>query len=675
MKERHKIERENSDNHEHGHSCRNEHGHDHGHEDGGMGCGCGHSHGEGGGVKGTLIQLCAAFAIAAIAAFAPLPQYARAAGFAAAYLLAGWRVLLASLRNISRGEIFDENFLMSVASLGAFAIGDMAEAVAVMIFYGIGEMLQDSAVAKSKRSIESLMDLRSDYASVLRGGQLVRVAPEEVMVGETVSVRPGEKIPLDGTVVSGTSFLDTRALTGESVPRRAALNDEVLSGSVSTDGALEIRVTKPFSESAVSKILELVRGAAAKKSATERFITKFARWYTPTVVALAVMVALLPPLAGYGSYSVWFYKALSFLIISCPCALVLSIPLSFFGGIGGAARNGILVKGSTYLETMSKLGTIAFDKTGTLTRGVFKVTELLPADGVSQDELLRYAAAAEAQSNHPIAKSIMTAFGGGTPERAEVREIAGMGVEARTKEGVVRAGNVKLMKSIGIEGLREYAKSAVYVALDGKFLGTLLVADELKPGVRAAMDDLRAAGVSRLVMLTGDNLAIAKETAAEAGMDAVSAELLPQDKTAELERLMADEEKKTAFVGDGINDAPVLTRADIGIAMGGIGSDAAIEAADVVIMTDEIDKIAAAIRIAVKTRWIVWENIVMALGFKIAVMLLAVFAGASVWFAIFADVGVALLAVANALRALKAPAVQSGGEKERGRGAEPCPAA
>ncbi|MCC8179038.1 MAG: cadmium-translocating P-type ATPase, partial [Cloacibacillus sp.] len=424
-----------------------------------------------------------------------------------------------------------------------------------------------------------------------------------------------------------------------------------------------------------SKILELVRGAAAKKSATERFITKFARWYTPTVVALAVMVALLPPLAGYGSYSVWFYKALSFLIISCPCALVLSIPLSFFGGIGGAARNGILVKGSTYLETMSKLGTIAFDKTGTLTRGVFKVTELLPADGVSQDELLRYAAAAEAQSNHPIAKSIMTAFGGGTPERAEVREIAGMGVEARTKEGVVRAGNVKLMKSIGIEGLREYAKSAVYVALDGKFLGTLLVADELKPGVRAAMDDLRAAGVSRLVMLTGDNLAIAEETAAEAGMDAVSVELLPQDKTAELERLMAGEENKTAFVGDGINDAPVLTRADIGIAMGGIGSDAAIEAADVVIMTDEIDKIAAAIRIAVKTKWIVWENIVMALGFKIAVMLLAVFADASVWFAIFADVGVALLAVANALRALKAPAVQSGGTRERENGAEPCPAA
>ena len=476
-------------------------------------------------------------------------------------------------------------------------------------------------------------------------------------------------------MVSGVSFLDTRALTGESVPRRAAPDDEVLSGSVSTDGALEIRVTKPFSESAVSKILALVRGAAAKKSSTERFITKFARWYTPTVVALAVTVALLPPLAGYGSYSVWFYKALSFLIISCPCALVLSIPLSFFGGIGGAARNGILVKGSTYLEAMSRLGTIAFDKTGTLTRGVFKVTELLPADGVSQDELLRYAAAAEAQSNHPIAKSIMAAFGGGTPERAEVREIAGRGVEARTKEGVVRAGNVKLMKSIGIEGLREYAKSAVYVALDGKFLGTLLVADELKPGVRAAMDDLRAAGVSRLVMLTGDNLAIAKESAAEAGMDAVSAELLPQDKTAELERLMAGEEKKTAFVGDGINDAPVLTRADVGIAMGGIGSDAAIEAADVVIMTDEIDKIAAAIRIAVKTKWIVWENIVMALGFKIAVMLLAVFADASVWFAIFADVGVALLAVANALRALKAPAVRSGGERERGRGAEPCPAA
>ncbi|MDO4561175.1 MAG: heavy metal translocating P-type ATPase [bacterium] len=670
MKERHEIENARGNCQEHGH--RHEHEGEEAH-----GCGCGHchSHEEGESVRGTLLRLSAAFALAAAVAFAPLPPYARAAGFAAAYLLAGWRVLLSSLRNIMRGEVFDENFLMSVASLGAFAIGEMAEAVAVMIFYGVGEMLQDSAVAKSKRSIESLMDLRSDRASVLRGGRLIQVSPEEVKVGETIAVRPGEKIPLDGVVISGVSFLDTRALTGESVPRRVSLGDEALSGSVSTDGALEIRVTKPFAESTVAKILELVRGAASKKSTTERFITKFARWYTPLVVGLAAAVALLPPLAGYGSFAVWFYKALSFLIISCPCALVLSIPLSFFGGIGGAARNGILVKGSTYLETMSRLGTIAFDKTGTLTRGTFKVTKLLPAPGVPRDKLLRAAAAAEAQSNHPIAKSIMAACGGVPQEKAAVRELAGRGVEARVKEGIICAGNARLMKSIGIEGLAEYAESTVHVALNGTYLGTLLIADELKPGVRAAMDDLRAAGVPRLVMLTGDNAAIAKETAAAAGIDDFRAELLPQDKTAELERLMAGEERKTAFVGDGINDAPVLTRADIGIAMGGIGSDAAIEAADVVIMTDEIDKIATAIRIAVKTKWIVWENIAMALGFKAAVMLLAIFADASVWFAIFADVGVALIAVANALRALKAPAARAGGERERGRKAESCPAA
>ena len=652
---------------------RHEIEHDHEHEEAHC-CGHCHSREEGGGIKGTLIQLFAAFALAAAVAFAPLPPYAKAAGFAAAYLIAGWKVLLSSLRNIMKGEIFDENFLMSVASLGAFAIGEMAEAVAVMVFYGVGEMLQDSAVAKSKRSIESLMDLRSDRANVLRGGKTVAVSPEEVMVGETISVKPGEKIPLDGVVLSGTSFLDTRALTGESVPRRAAPDDEVLSGSVSTDGALEIRVTKPFSESTVSKILELVRGAASKKSATERFITKFARWYTPAVVGIAALVALLPPLAGYGTFAAWFYKALSFLIISCPCALVLSIPLSFFGGIGGAARSGILVKGSSYLDAMSRLGTVAFDKTGTLTRGVFKVTELLPAEGVSKEELLRRAAEAEAQSNHPIARSIMAAFGGEAPERSDARELAGKGIEARVKEGTLYAGNTKLMKDIGIGGLREYAKTAVHVALNGKYLGALLIADELKPGVRAAMNDLRAAGISRLVMLTGDNAAIAKETAAEAGIDTVRAELLPQDKTAELEKLMAGEEKKTAFVGDGINDAPVLTRADIGIAMGGIGSDAAIEAADVVIMTDEVDKIATAVRIAVKTKRIVWENIAMALGFKIAVMLLAIFADASVWFAIFADVGVALLAVANALRALKAPAPRNAA-MERERGAEPCPAA
>ena len=499
------------------------------------------------------------------------------------------------------------------------------------------------------------MDLRSDSANVKRGGGIRNVPPEEVAVGETVVVKPGEKVPLDGSVQSGSAFLDTRALTGESVPRKALPGDAVLSGVICMDGVLEIRVEKPFSESTVSRILELVRNAAGRKASTEKFITKFARVYTPLVVGAALLVALLPPLCGFGTFPEWIYKALTFLIISCPCALVLSIPLSFFGGIGGAARNGILVKGSNFLELLGELGTVAFDKTGTLTRGVFQVMEYHPAKGVSEKELLKFAALAEAQSNHPIARSILAAYGRIPEEKTEVREIAGMGIEAKTREGIVAAGNARLMEQLGFKAIPEYAKTTVHVAHDGHYLGCILIADELRSGVCEALRRLRTAGVTRPAMLTGDSAALAKEVACETGIDFWRAELLPQDKITELEKLMASAAPgtKTAFVGDGINDAPVLTRADLGIAMGGIGSDAAIEAADVVIMNDDIGKIATAIAIARKTKRIVHENIVMALGFKGAIMLLALFGFASVWFAIFADVGVALLAVANALRAMR----------------------
>lgn len=606
-------------------------------------------------MKLTLALLAAALVLTLCAVYAPLPGYGRIALYAAAYLLAGRRVLADAVKNLLGGELFDENFLMSIASIGAFAIGEMPEAVSVMIFYGIGEYLQDSAVAKSRRNIENLMDLRSDSANVKRNGTIQNVPPEEVAVGETVVVKPGEKVPLDGSVRSGSAFLDTRALTGESVPRKALPGDPVLSGVICMDGVLEIRVEKPFSESTVSRILELVRNAAGRKASTEKFITKFARVYTPLVVGTALLVAILPPLCGFGTFPEWIYKALTFLIISCPCALVLSIPLSFFGGIGGAARNGILVKGSNFLELLGELGTVAFDKTGTLTRGVFEVTESHPAPGVAKEELLRFAALAEAQSNHPAARSILAAYGRIPEEKTEVREIAGMGIEAKTREGIVSAGNAKLMERLGFPALPEYTETTVHVACGCRYLGCLLIADELRSGVREALRRIREGGVERIVMLTGDNEAPAGEIAREAGIDFWRAELLPQDKIAELEKLMesAAPGTKTAFVGDGINDAPVLTRADLGIAMGGIGSDAAIEAADVVIMNDDIGKIATAIAIARKTKRIVRGNIIMTLGFKGAIMLLALFGFASVWFAIFADVGVALLAVANALRAMR----------------------
>ncbi len=618
-------------------------------------CGCCRAHDEETSPLRMSIRLGLALALAIAAGVLPLPEWLRIGGFGAALLVAGYHVFLASWRNLRTGQVFDENFLMGIASLGAFAIGEMPEAVAVMIFYGVGEALQDAAVSRSKRNIEALMDLRSDHAAVKRDGKIQSVPPENVAVGEIVVVRPGEKIPLDGIVRSGAAFLDTRALTGESVPRRACPEDEVFSGTIDTDAVLEIEVIRPLSESTVSRILDLVRNAADKKSPTEKFITRFARWYTPAVVALAVLVTLVPPLAGFGSFSEWLYRALSLLIISCPCALVLSIPLSYFGGIGGAARQGILVKGGNYLDLLNRLGTIAFDKTGTLTQGVFKVTRILPEAGVAPEALLRDAAIAEQYSTHPIARAIREAHGPVPEGKTTVREAAGLGIEAEVDGAVLAVGNAEWMRQHGIEAVAAYPETTVHVARGGRYLGCLLIADELRPGVREALNELRAAGVERLVMLTGDSRAAAEKIAAEAGVTEYHAALLPDAKVTELEALLASEApgQKTAFVGDGINDAPVLSRADLGIAMGGIGADAAIEAADVVILTDDIGKIATAIRIAVKTRRIVWQNILMALGFKFAVMVLALAGIASVWFAIFADVGVALLAVANALRALR----------------------
>jgi len=602
----------------------------------------------------TLLRLAAAFVLMLGGIFLPIPEIFRIACFVIAYLLSGGGVVFSAIRNIVKGHVFDENFLMTLASAGAFAIGEMGEAVAVMVFYGIGEYLQDFAVARSNRNIATLMDLRSDIARVFRNNQYVEISPEEVEVGERLQVKPGEKIPLDGIVKNGSAWLDTRALTGESRPRRIVPEDEVFSGTISTDGVLEIEVTRTLAESTVTKILDLVRNAAEKKSPSEKFISRFARIYTPIVVLFGALIAVVPPLFGFGGFAEWIHKSLTFLIVSCPCALVLSVPVSFFGGIGGAARRGILVKGGNFLELLPKIGTIVFDKTGTLTQGVFRVAEQHPEPGIKPEELLRLAAIAESQSNHPIAKSVLAEFGGEPEVPISLLEHAGMGIEARSISGTIWAGNRKLMEKLGISGLQNPLGTVVHVALDRKYQGYLLLSDQIKPGVADALNELRREGIERFAMLTGDNTAIAEQIASELKIDLVCSELLPDGKVAELEKLMAEElpGKKTAFAGDGINDAPVLTRADLGIAMGGVGSDAAIEAADMVLMTDDISGIAKAMRVAKKTLLIVRENIVFSLGVKFAVMGLAVFGIASVWFAIFADVGVSVLAVLNALRSL-----------------------
>lgn len=588
-------------------------------------------------------------------------DFDRPAGFIVfliSYLLVGGEVVLRALKNISKGQVFDENFLMSVATIGAFAIGEYPEGVAVMLFYQVGEAFQRLAVNRSRKSISDLMDIRPDFANLKIGNEVRKVTPEEVGIGDFILVKPGEKVPLDGRVSEGISALDTSALTGESLPRDVGPGSEVLSGSINKNGVLTIEVAKEFGESTISKILDLVQNAGSKKAPTENFITKFARYYTPVVTFAAIALAVIPPLIIPGAeFNDWIYRALAFLVVSCPCALVISIPLSFFGGIGGASKNGILVKGSNYLEALNNIDTIVFDKTGTLTKGVFKVTRIAGANAWKEQEILSYAAHAESFSNHPIALSIQKAYGkeieNGKLSKQE--EIPGQGVRAKVDGRTVLAGNGKLMEAEGIAWQPAKALgSVVYLAVDGLFAGHIVISDELKPDSGKAIRDLKALGVDKTAMLTGDSKVVGESIAKEIGLDTVYAELLPHEKVERLEELEKGKRTKgkLVFVGDGINDAPVLARADIGIAMGALGSDAAIEAADVVLMTDEPSKIVSAVRVARKTRAIVWQNIIFAMGVKVIVLVLAAFGVATMWEAVFGDVGVTVVAILNAMRAM-----------------------
>lgn len=588
-----------------------------------------------------------------------LPNDLRIMLYAVGYLLVGGRILAAAGRNLIRGRAFDENLLMSISTLGAFAIREYPEAVAVMLFFRAGEFLQDLAVNRSRKSIADLMDIRPEYANIKTPGGLKRVSPAEVRVGDIILVKPGERIPLDGVVEEGISAVDTSALTGEAVPRDVEPGSGVLSGFINKNGVLSVRTTREFKESAVAKILELVEDAGARKAPTEKFITRFSRYYTPAVVFAAAALALVPPLLIPGAhFSDWVYRALVFLVVSCPCALVISIPLGFFGGIGGASKNGILIKGGNFLEALAELDTVVFDKTGTLTKGVFKVTRINPADGVDENKLLEYIARAEYGSNHPVALAIIEAYGK-KPDGDGVKgytETPGLGVEAVIDGKKVLAGSTRLMEREGIAFQPvEEAGTAVYAALDGKFIGSVVVSDEIKEDAAAAIRDLKALGVRRTMMLTGDSQRAAEEAAKALNIDEVHAELLPHQKVAMVEAAQGNKTSRgrVVFVGDGINDAPALARADIGVAMGGLGSDAAIEAADVVIMTDRIGKLAAAVRAARRTRAIVWQNIIFALAVKGIVLLLGAGGIASMWEAVFADVGVALIAVLNSMRAIK----------------------
>jgi len=590
--------------------------------------------------------------------FTSVPHTIRFAIFLASWLLIGGRVVLEALRNIAGGRVFDENFLMTIATLGAFAIGEYPEAAAVMLFYRIGEAFQEAAVTRSMRSITSLMDLRPDYANVRRDGEVVRTAPGEVKIGEIIIVKPGEKIPLDGIVSEGSSALDTSALTGEAMPRDVEPGSEVFAGSINKNGLLAITVTKLFRDSAVSKIFELVRDTESRKAPVENFITRFARYYTPAVVFAAVALAVLPTLFLPGAeFSHWLKRALVFLVVSCPCALVISIPLSFFGGIGGASRQGILIKGGGFLSALNDVETVVFDKTGTLTKGQFAVSDVLCENGITRGELLYYAAAAESNSSHPIATSILNAYEGEiiSSDIASYEEIPGKGISVRIKGRAVLAGNARFLEGNGVAlHAISAAGTAVYIALDGLYAGCLVIADEVKPDARQAMNELRRAGIRRLVMLSGDNRATAEKIGGELGLDAVYPELLPRQKVSQLEILRGELQpgKKLAFVGDGVNDAPALALSDIGIAMGGLGSDAAIEAADIVLMTDEPLKLVNAMKIAKKTKSIVWQNIIFALGVKAVILALGALGIATMWEAVFGDVGVALIAVLNAMRAI-----------------------
>jgi Zn2+/Cd2+-exporting ATPase len=632
--------------HEHGHS------HDHNHHD------HDHSHGEGGNRK-EVIKLSIGAILFGIAIAFEFSFGMELVLYLTSYILVGGEVVLRALRNISRGQVFDENFLMTIATFGAFAIREFPEGVAVMLFYQIGEMFQGIAVNKSRKSIADLMDIRPDFANLKIGNDLKRVSPDEVEIGDIIIVKPGEKVPLDGIVIEGKSMLDTSALTGESLPREVEKGNDVLAGFINKNGLLTIEVKKKFGDSTVSKILDLVQNASSKKAPTENFITKFARYYTPAVVFISLALAVVPPLVIEGAtFSEWIYRALVFLVVSCPCALVVSIPLGFFGGIGGASRNGILIKGGNYLEALNNIDTVVFDKTGTLTKGVFKVTQIVPQGNNSSNELLEYAVFGEIYSNHPIALSILKEYGKEV-DKNEIEsydEISGHGTKVISKGKEILVGNEKLMKREKIDYTAlDVTGTIVHVSVGKTYAGYIVISDEVKEDSQRAITALKEVGVKKTVMLTGDTKAVGEKIAKQLGLDEVYTELLPDQKVEKLE--MIEKQKtyrgKMVFVGDGINDAPVLARADVGIAMGGLGSDAAIEAADVVIMTDEPSKIATAIRIARRTKIIVWQNIIFAMVVKIAVLLLGAGGIATMWEAVFADVGVALIAVLNAMRVMK----------------------
>ena len=576
--------------------------------------------------------------------------------YVASYILIGGEVVLAAIKNIAKGEVFDENFLMTVATIGAFAIKEFPEAVAVMLFYQIGETIQGYAVNKSRTSISSLMDIRADYANLLRNGKEEKVNPEIININDVIIIKPGERVPLDGIVIEGESYVDTSALTGESVPRKVTAGNEILSGGINTNGVIKVQVTKVFGESTVSRILEMVENAASKKADTEKFITKFAKVYTPIVVGLAVVIAVFPPLLLKGAeFSEWLYRALVFLVVSCPCALVVSVPLGFFSGIGGASKKGVLVKGSNYLELLKDVETVVFDKTGTLTEGIFAVTEI-NTNNITEEELIEKAAMAESFSNHPIAVSIVRAYGKevAKDEIKDYEEIPGHGIKALISGEEVLVGNAKLMKEFNVEFKEvESIGTVVYTAINGEFKGSIVISDKIKENVKEALQSLKRVGIKKTVMLTGDNEKTADKVAEIVGLDQVYSELLPLDKVTKVEELLSSAKGKVAFVGDGVNDAPVLARADIGIAMGGIGSDAAIEAADVVLMKDDVSALVDAVNISKKTSKVLWQNIIFALGVKVIVMILSTLGFANMWAAVFADVGVTIIAVINSTRCFR----------------------
>ncbi|GJD19967.1 cadmium-translocating P-type ATPase [Rivularia sp. IAM M-261] len=649
-------------NHSHGQANHSNHKHDHDHD---HDHDHGHSHGDGDfDLKKELISVGVVVILFVLGSIFEEKLHntpysvAEYLVFIPAYLLSGWNVLTSAGRNILRGRIFDENFLMTVATLGAITIHKLPEAVGVMLFFKVGELFQEAALSRSKKSIKSLLEVRPDYANLKTNGSVRKVSPDEVRVGDVIVVKPGEKIPLDGNILEGDSQIDTSALTGESVPRVVRVGEAVLAGMINKTGVLSIQVTKLFGESSISKILDMVQNASSKKAESEKFITKFARYYTPFVVFGSLAVALLPPLFIPGATSSeWVYRALVLLVISCPCGLVISIPLGYFGGVGGAAKRGILVKGSVYLDILTAVKTVVFDKTGTLTKGVFKVAEIVPKNGFTKDELLRLAAEIESQSNHPVAKSILEAYGKeiDTSNVESYEEIAGHGIRALVENRLVIAGNDRLLHRENIaHDVCDVEGTVVHLAVDKRYAGYILIADEIKDDAIQAIQSLKKLGIGT-VMLTGDNQTVAHRVAQNLGLDSYEAQLLPEDKVSAIEKILrrSGKNNKVAFVGDGINDAPVIARADVGMAMGGLGSDAAIETADVVLMTDAPSKIAEAIQVGRKTHQIVWQNIILALVVKAVFVALGIFGLATMWEAVFADVGVALLAIFNATRVLK----------------------